>query len=67
MERVKEEVEVALDKQRKESREELRKAVVRMRIKDEVVRTQKAKVSNLRIKNRELLEEKMKLKKDNRI
>ena len=51
----------ALNKQRKESREEVRKAV------DEVVRTQEAKMLDLRIKIREILEEKMKLERDNRI
>ena len=50
----------ALNKQRKESREEVRKAV------EEVVRTQEAKMLDLRIKIREILEEKMKLERDNR-
>ena len=58
--RVKEEVEVVLDKQREESREEVRKAV------DEVVRSQEAKMLDLRIKNRDILDEKMKLERDNR-
>ena len=60
MERVKKEVEVALDKQREESREEVRKAV------DEVVRSQEAKMLDLRIKNRDILDEKMKLERNNR-
>ena len=33
---------------------------------DEVVRSQEAKMLDLRIKNREILEEKMKLERDNR-
>ena len=59
-ETVKEEVEDALNKKKEESEEEVRKAV------DEVVRSQEAKMLDLRIKNREILEEKMKLERDNR-
>ena len=49
-----------MNKQREESEKEVRKAV------DEVVSSQEAKMLDLRIKNREILEEKMKLERDNR-
>ena len=48
LERFKEEMEVTLNKQREQSGEELRKAVLRMKINDEVV-------SNLENKIKELL------------
>ena len=49
-----------MNKHKEESEEEVMKAV------DEVMRSQKAKIFDIRIKNREILEEKMKLERDNR-